>query len=214
MAAHSEWCRLFHSLSSGLQIARLVSVFVNDSSKHPEDVAYLRGLFSELPTGELFEVFGLLDSAIDIDATLGNDENEVVLQGSVHIREGFDNVLDNLREKYARLHDILEDAAKITLQDLQLLDNLSVQFVPQVGYFVVVSRDDAHFLRGRPEYEFGYDDIDGFSCFKSPLTKELDMSVGDLRADISDRQKSLMINLEDTILACEEGMFCILLVTL
>lgn len=205
MSTHAEWCRLFHSLSAGLQIARLASQFVQDDSKQIEDVQYLRELFRELPTGELFTVFGYLDSAIDINASLSETtESDLFATGSIHIREGYDDLLDSMRETYAKLDDILQDAATLTLQDLQLLENLSVQFVPQVGYFVIVHQDDEHIIRTRPEFVFSYKQ-DGFLCFKSPLTRELDMNIGDIRAEISDRQKTLMIELEDKVLASEEG---------
>lgn len=206
MSTHAEWCRLFHSLSAGLQIARLASQFVQDDSKQIEDVQYLRELFRELPTGELFTVFGYLDSAIDINASLSETtESDLFATGSIHIREGYDDLLDSMRETYAKLDDILQDAATLTLQDLQLLENLSVQFVPQVGYFVIVHQDDEHIIRTRPEFVFSYKQ-DGFLCFKSPLTRELDMNIGDIRAEISDRQKTLMIELEDKVLASEEGL--------
>jgi DNA mismatch repair ATPase MutS len=133
-----------------------------------------------------------------------NESNSASGEGTVFIRRGYDDTLDEMRDTFTGLDAILFDAAKLTLRDVRILENLSVKYVPQVGYLICINREDEHILRSREDFVFTFNQSE-YSYFKSPLTEELDESVGDVRANILDRQKSLLIALEDEILASEEG---------
>ncbi|CAN0231600.1 unnamed protein product, partial [Phaeothamnion confervicola] len=56
------------------------------------------------------------------------------------VRAGCNPQLDAMRETYGRLHEILRSAGAVVLRENPLLDELEVQYVPQIGFLVAVAR--------------------------------------------------------------------------
>lgn len=205
-STHVQWTQLYQSIHAGIKIAQLVLMFLNDPDKSEVDKKYLSELFSGLPIKEIEQVFKRLDDTVDIEATLqGFKDIQEAGSNIVYISDGFDEKLDNFRNIYSHLEDILRNAAKQTLMAVPILDAVSVQYVPQVGYLVIIATTDMHLLSPYPDFSFAYS-LDEFSYFKSSITAELDERIGDIKADISDRQKVLLLQLENEILNCEEGL--------
>ena len=50
------------------------------------------------------------------------------------------------RSTYANIESLLTSLAREVLHNIPALDSLSVQYLPQVGYLVVVKQEDAHLL--------------------------------------------------------------------
>jgi DNA mismatch repair protein MSH5 len=104
-----------------------------------------------------------------------------------------------------------------------------VEYVPQVGYLVAVQEAELHLLENsfpaldhpdpipathvvEPLQEAQLPPADAFRFvfqqagvhyFKHCIVEELDCSVGDIKSDIADRQRTLLIQLEDTLLDAE-----------
>ena len=203
---HKDWTKLYHSIDAGMKIARLVLDFLQDPGKIETDKQYLSNIFVGLPIHKIENLFNHLTQAIDVQTTMKkvDDIEEIGSCGIVYIRDGFDLQLDKLRHVYDHLEDILKNAAKHTLNAVPILDSVSVQYVPQVGYLVIVDGGDEHLLHSYPDFKYAYS-IDGFCCFKNSITADLDDRIGDIKADISDRQKLLLVELENALLECEEG---------
>ena len=204
---HTEWARLYTSIQAGLHITQQVSIFIDDEAKNFQDKIFLAHDFSCLPIDDLLCVYNALVSTIDIEATTNSlRSNDLQLAiGMVVVKEGRDQMLDKMRSVYDNLDEILVKAAKKTLQEIYTIDSLSVQYVPQLGYLVIVEEVNEPLLRCEDQYVFAYRQ-DGYSYFKSPITLELDENIGDIRCDISDRQKSILLELENLILTYEEGL--------
>ena len=116
---------------------------------------------------------------------------------------------------------------------LPLRQNVSVEYVSQIGYLVAVQDCDLHllsaYIRPRTRGEDlqdceGYDDRqdaaiaaetdsfvfvykqDGIHFYKHAVVCELDQSIGDIKSLISDRRKALMLGLEDLVLDAEQQL--------
>ena len=209
--AHGEFVKLYQSIEAGIIIARDVLDFLQDSSKENSDKSYLNSTFAGLPIHDIEGVFQSLFEVVDIEATLqglGNINESTAtgsLSHSVYIREGFDATLDNLRDIYLNLDSILKNAANQTLNSVPILESVSVQYVPQIGYLVIVSAQESHKLDHQPDFAYAYSQ-DGFSYYKSKITAQLDEEIGDIAANISDIQKQHLLQLENIVLDNEQGL--------
>ena len=207
--AHNEWIKLYQSIEAGVNITRLVLDFLRDPNKADSDKRYLNFTFKGLPIDDIEMARCSLLQAMDIEATLQGFgaifEQSATGQHSVYIREGFDPALDNLRDIYLHLESILKNAASQTLNSVPILNSVSVQYVPQIGYLVIVRADESHKLDHQSEFTFAYTQ-DEFSYYKSSVTDQLDEEIGDIMANISDRQKAHLLRLENIILDNEEGL--------
>jgi len=127
----------------------------------------------------------------------------------------------------------LSDSSSSPPLFLPLRQNVSVEYVSQIGYLVAVQDCDLHllsaYIRPRTRGEDlqdceGYDDRqdaataaetdsfvfvykqDGIHFYKHAVVCELDRSIGDIKSLISDRRKALMLGLEDLVLDAEQQL--------
>lgn len=94
------------------------------------------------------------------------------------------------------LDDALVSTAKRVLEDAPLLQHVSVEYVPQIGYLIAVEADEQHFLTGSTDgrgggYQFVYAN-EGKLYFKHEYVLALDDGIGDIKSDISDKQRELV----------------------
>lgn len=102
--------------------------FLDDTNSKPDDVFYLHSLCEPLDVMTLQSVIGMLEESIDFDC----DTNTI--GGSVLIKEGYDETLDKHRRVFDNIEVYLVEAAHKVLDVIPLLESLSVEYVPQVGY--------------------------------------------------------------------------------
>jgi DNA mismatch repair protein MSH5 len=271
-ATHVEWCRLYSSLEAALPILDIMTTFKNDKENREEcdrDFIYvlLEGVNIEVP----HSVFERLQCAVDFQ--------ESMEKGTTTIKDGYDTQLDHMRNVYDSLENFLTQAAHQILEIVPLLQNISVEYVPQIGYLVAVSSIDALLLQphvkstklrsshkrqrvnldnvsegdrdedGRRDRSIGIysnqdfdDDVadesdchqdrfdnrltdnfdsdegsededeggfqfiyaQGDSCYyKHKIVKELDDTIGDVQSSITDRQRTLLLEVEDGLLDAE-----------
>lgn len=85
------------------------------------------------------EVFERLQSAIDFESSMET--------GATTIKDGYDAELDQIRNVFDSLESFLTQAAHQILEIVPLLQNISVEYVPQIGYLVAVPHTDALLLQ-------------------------------------------------------------------
>jgi DNA mismatch repair protein MSH5 len=138
-ATHVEWCRLYSSLEAALPILDLITTFVDDIDREECDRSFIRRMLDQSNQQIPQEVFERLQSAIDFESSMET--------GSTIIKDGYDATLDQIRNVYDRLESFLTQAAHQILEIVPLLQNISVEYVPQIGYLVAVPHTDALLLQ-------------------------------------------------------------------
>lgn len=274
-ATHVEWCRLYSSLEAALPILDIMTTFENDAENREEcdrDFIHvlLEGVNIEIP----HSVFERLQCAVDFQGSME--------KGATTIKDGYDTQLDHMRNVYDSLENFLTQAAHQILEIVPLLQNISVEYVPQIGYLVAVSSIDALLLQphirpsnlqngnkrqrvnsdtaseierykdGKRDRSLGLyssqnthddfadesnncrdsfnsqdsdelgrnqddeDEVDGgfefiyaqgdFCYYKHKIVKELDDTIGDVHSSITDRQRTLLLEVEDGLLDAESPL--------
>lgn len=260
-ATQIEWCRLYSSLEAALPILDIIGIFLNDTENRAVcDRDYIESLLSDINLQSIQSVFDMLQNSIDFQSSMES--------GATTIKDGYDSQLDHTRNIYDSLETFLTQAAHQILETVPLLQNISVEYVPQIGYLVAVSSVDALLLqpysstshkRKRSNHESdeensldgsatsrqdveirssqinndknddmayaedNYDDHDhdeviesredegfqfiyaqGDSCYyKHKIVLKLDDTIGDVQSSIIDRQRSLLLEVEDILLDAE-----------
>jgi DNA mismatch repair protein MSH5 len=271
-ATHVEWCRLYSSLEAALPILDIMTTFENDTENRVEcDRDFIHVLLEGVNIEVPHSVFERLQCAVDFQ--------ESMEKGTTTIKDGYDTQLDHMRNVYDSLENFLTQAAHQILEIVPLLQNISVEYVPQIGYLVAVSSIDALLLQphvktiklrsshkrqrinldnvsesdrdadGRRDRSIGiysnqdfHDDVadesdchqdrfdnrltdnfdsdegsedeedggfqfiyaQGDSCYyKHKIVKELDDTIGDVQSSITDRQRTLLLEVEDGLLDAE-----------
>lgn len=271
-ATHVEWCRLYSSLEAALPILDIMTTFENDTENREEcDRAFIHALLEGINIEIPHSVFESLQCAVDFQGSME--------KGTTTIKDGYDTELDHMRNVYDSLENFLTQAAHQILEIVPLLQNISVEYVPQIGYLVAVSSIDALLLQphvktselrnghkrqrvnahnvtesdrnqdGRSDRSLGLyssqdfdddvadisdnhhdsfnnqrsDDLEsnpgsedeedegfqfiyaqGDSCYyKHKIVKELDDTIGDVQSSITDRQRTLLLEVEDGLLDAE-----------
>jgi hypothetical protein len=132
-----------------------------------------------------------------------DDELTSELKTSVVIRRGFHLQLDEMKDQYETLEDTLEDVgAEIQRQHPEL--DLSVVFVPQVGFLVAL--DKTLVLTNAVELPEDFSHIfnqDDEAFFKTKEMRELDGDIGDLHGLIKDTECMIVTDLEESLLDSE-----------
>lgn len=70
------------------------------------------------------------------------------------------------------------------------MNHVAVEYVPQIGYLVVVDQADEHFVDPQC-YQYVYQN-ESKLYFKHPYVLAMDDDIGDIRSTIMDRQKALV----------------------
>ncbi|KAL0142774.1 DNA mismatch repair protein MutS [Mucor lusitanicus] len=168
-----------------------------------------------LPTiSTLQEVGSNIDSIIDFSAS--KTEAQII------VKKGVDSELDVLREEYEKLDDTLLGVSQEigSVLPIGLGAALNVVYFPQLGYLITLpqyhlqrnsglssagsshcdnSNITEYYQRNLPGFELQFSTADNL-YYKNDRTKELDASLGDLHAMISDREIEILQELSATIL--------------
>jgi len=170
---------------------------------------FLQSLLTPLQPVVLQELLELLANALDVSSMRQSN--------TLTFRAGFDEELDHLRSIYNRLDEYLGRAARETLDLHPRLPTAAVEYVPQVGYLLSIAAEDAALLvpnRGQqppgnefPETDTRLNFVDsGKNFYKNNAVERLDNDIGDVRSNITDRQKKLLLVLEDAVLMTEHAL--------
>jgi len=214
----NDWIKLYTSLDAAIPIIELMISFLSDNNKNEQDKMYIDNMLGILGTQEGFHaiitIFDKLKVSIDFDSSQNI--------GEILIACGYDQQLDTYRRTYDSLEFQLTEAAHRVLEMIPLLETVSVEYIPQIGYLIAVREDDTHFLAQyerhsntmnsnqqndqNDEYlDFSYSQ-GGFSYYKHQIVLEMDDSIGDITNLISDRQKNLLRMVEEQLLDGESSL--------
>ncbi|KAL3911696.1 MAG: hypothetical protein SGILL_007181, partial [Bacillariaceae sp.] len=137
-----------------------------------------------------------VSNTVDEEATRNRDNTE-----SVAIRYGIDPELDEMRFAYDDLESRLQQTGSFLHQQYPQLHGLNVVFLPQIGFLVGLMQEAID--HGQIELPSDFERIfqeDGAVYFKCGEMQVLDDDVGDLDADIADREHMIWTGLEESIL--------------
>ncbi|CAM9788464.1 unnamed protein product, partial [Hapterophycus canaliculatus] len=91
---------------------------------------------------------------------------------------------------------------QIVLNENALLEELSVEYVPQIGFLTTLHERFGDLV---PEdFSFAFAQQGDTVYYKSPTMREVDDGIGDIQAQITDKQAKIMRELEDALIE-EEG---------
>lgn len=144
----------------------------------------------------------LADLQQEIVATI-DEELTSQLKTSVAIRRGFHQELDEMKDTFDDLQEILEEVgAKIKRTHPEL--GLNAVFVPQVGFLASLDQE----LVMNQTIELPEDFIHIFSqddeaFFKTTEMRELDRDIGDIHGLIKDMESMIVADLEEDLLDAE-----------
>jgi len=220
-ATFAEWSKIHSSLVSSLKIMDHIHWFVQ-SATDAEDGAYISYLIRHIDAKAIHFVTQQLQGAIDF----AQSEAEATIVFNL----GYDESLDRLRHVYDHLETYMIQAAHKVLEIVPSLQNVSVEYIPQVGYLVAVNESDlpqlsshaqdmhsryahgegqySHHGHGHaqdPPFAFVYQQA-GVHYFKHAVVLDMDASIGDIKSQIVDRQRFLMLQIEDLLLDAEEQL--------
>lgn len=176
-ASYREWKLLYKSLGIAIEALLLTSNFLSycETAEHRH---YLQSLFKACDINSLREIYEGLTASIDWELT---DE-----QQALTIRDGFNATLDSLRGDYDALPLELNRAAHLILDQNPLLQNVTVEYIPQLGYMIAVDAHESNLLDPE-EFSFSYEDEKRY--YKCSLTRQMDDEIGDIKNHILDFQK-------------------------
>lgn len=112
-AGYVEWCSIHTSLATAQKLLDHVGAYVENPMTDTDDGNYLRTLFERICVGALHQLSHTLQSALDVPQSK--------VEGAVVFREGYDAVLDRLRQTFDHLETHLVRAAHQVLEVVPLL---------------------------------------------------------------------------------------------
>mmetsp|Transcript_10628 Transcript_10628/g.40026 ORF Transcript_10628/g.40026 Transcript_10628/m.40026 type:complete len:827 (-) Transcript_10628:426-2906(-) len=120
------------------------------------------------------------------------------------VHEGVNDDLDRARQIYDVLDSILNDRAHRILQGIPLLDEIRVEYIPQIGFLVALHKDTANeFIPDNWEFVF---EQRGEAFYKEAHVCALDEEVGDIQSEILDLQNSIIREVEERVLQHEDHL--------
>eukprot|EP01038_Epipyxis_sp_PR26KG_P012141 gene12141-16255_t len=217
----TDWCKVHTSIISGLKIMDYLYSFIHNRPNETDlnDINYIKELIEYLDVTLIKQFSVALDEAIDF--------NESGSEGYIIINRGFDSELDELRHVYDNLEECLIEAAHRVLDAVPLLENVAVEYIPQVGYLVAVHESNIHYLKfsvssngngkrdlsqinnnnenNNNEFSLVYSQ-DSIYYYKHSTVYQLDDEIGDIKSNIIDRSKLILLQVEDILLDLESQL--------
>lgn len=132
-----DWCKFYESLVASSEIANLLLLWRDASSS--DQTIFLNSLLLQLEYNAIHRLTGFINKVFDISASY--------VESDLVVRKGYDSKLDGMRDAYETLELQLVEAAKRILDRVQILKKLSVEYVPQLGFFAVVDEENYQLLR-------------------------------------------------------------------
>eukprot|EP01031_Cornospumella_fuschlensis_P027365 gene27365-33054_t len=236
-ANYLDWCKINTSLTAAVAIVTMLRDYMHNLRESSDEAIILMNLCKDIDLIGLNDVKQHLQEWIDFDETLKAKE--------VIIHEGKDSVLDEKRDIYRDLEGYLVQAAEQVLESTPVIEALSVEYVPQLGYLVVVDDADVAVLRsgnwindnksvssivgsappsrpssvGTASYSGPHPSFvdpgshfvfvfahEGKHFFKHRVVYQLDELIGDVKSDIQDRMRQILLELEEGLLDLESSI--------
>jgi DNA mismatch repair protein MSH5 len=185
-ATYREWRLIDKGLSVGIDILRMSTMLLHQRRLSSTPLA---AIFSQVNVNALNDLSEYFRVAIDFDSS---EEYKTLM-----IREGYNHSLDTLRATFDALPQSLSRAAHLVLEQCPLLQNVTVDYIPQLGYLVAIDKSEENFI-DTSDYEFKFEDVKLY--YKCSITHEMDDSIGDIKNDLLDYQKRILRAIEEELL--------------
>ena len=159
----------------------------------------------------LTTVYRDLNSVIDTELSQAEQQ--------LSVREGYDTELDILRSRYDNVSRVLLETGRDLLQLHPLLERAGIEYIPRLGYLVKVEAEDEHLIESinrSASYESANSTANVPACYfealyrhggtiyyRHALVQALDEAYGDIKTDINDRQRLVLLDLEERLLQQE-----------
>ncbi|CAM9713453.1 unnamed protein product, partial [Choristocarpus tenellus] len=193
-ANHVDWCRLLQALESTLAIQDVLHI-LQRRVEAPAHASFLQHLVERVDGPSLRHCLDDVSTVIDQAATV--EEKDMV------IRTGYCPKLDQLKQTLADLGELLRTVGQVVLSDNPLLEELSVEYVPQIGFLTALTSASEDLVPQDFTFAFAQGDV---VYYKNTHMLELDDEIGDIQAQIADLQASLIRHLEETVLEREGAL--------
>uniref|UniRef100_A0A914Z3G0 DNA mismatch repair protein MutS core domain-containing protein n=1 Tax=Panagrolaimus superbus TaxID=310955 RepID=A0A914Z3G0_9BILA len=180
-ASVGDWINLYNTSYSMIEIVDFIT-------EREINLKILKGKFKFY--NDLYQLAAVISEVMDFQESKG--ENRFV------VKNGVDDELDLLKEKYADLPHRLTLIAK-NEADLLDIDTCSVAYVPIIGFLLVVSENARISPRMASKLDLIYT-ADGEANYKSPKMKVLDQEIGDIKMQIIDAETSTVLRLQSLVL--------------
>ena len=185
-STYLDWCKVHSSLVASIKILEHFLFFINNSGNDIKEREYINGLCNHIDINLIRDLVSRLEEAIDFDQSQS-------IGTSIIIKDGFNAELDAKRDLYENIEGYLVQAAHQVLDLIPLLENVSVEYMPQIGYLVAVAADQTHLLEITVGDEDGVDEVgfrfiysqDDIHYFKHAIVINLDDTLGDIKSTIS-----------------------------
>ncbi|OBA25913.1 hypothetical protein HANVADRAFT_7607 [Hanseniaspora valbyensis NRRL Y-1626] len=195
---HKTWLNLYNYFSV---IFKIEQFFANNFEEEDDDEG-------DKEKNEVINEFSSLISSLKINSLtetilLFLNIEETFLENKIVIKDGFNSKLDEYREVYNSMEDIL--AKKADLINNQIINHLNtnlkiaVLYVPQLGYLISMTKKvfDPVFL---DDSVFNFSlifDTDSHVYLKNNIMQEMDSQYGDIFSIISDMEMELILNFQN-----------------
>lgn len=121
-AKAKDWCKLFASLTNATAIVEKMEVHKQYLQEDSDDYRFIEKMFHDVNQYVLRNLVKVLATVIDFHQTI--EAGEIIIQQDI------DPVLDEKREAYGNLDNLLVEAGQIILQESPFLQVRSYPFYP------------------------------------------------------------------------------------
>jgi DNA mismatch repair protein MSH5 len=195
-----DWIALRATLTAVMDLHEMTRAIASESR-----LRVLTAIQLSAGSAEMNRLLQLLNAVIDFEQSKAARR--------LTVRPGVDPTLDELKNTYAGLGDLLTRVATAQInalpEDIQI-ESLSTVYFPMIGYAVVIPRHPdvavSHQIAALQEHMDYQFDTESYIYFKSPLSKGLDEELGDIHSQIVDRESQCIRELETHILQQREPM--------
>lgn len=188
-ASYLDWNKLYYSIESGVSIMTTIQEYCNQKDNIS---SLIKKFIDSVDLPQISELNHLLSDILDCKKS--------TVEKEVYIRDGYDNELDDIRSCLESLPSILFTTAHEILDTIPLVKNITIQYMTHVGYLIAVDETEVHLLADETSlFEFIYKQ-DSTYFYKHPIVVQLDDKYGDVVSSMKDRQKQVLLCLEDVVL--------------
>ncbi|XP_015788183.1 mutS protein homolog 5-like [Tetranychus urticae] len=149
-------------------------------------------LFTE---SRLSLIIDLIEAVIDF--------RESRATGRFEVNKGLDADLDEMKNLYAQLPDIMfQHGAQEFLRYQDRIPSCQITYATHLGFHCKIPLSPAQMMTGNfkiPGLEFRYR-VGESGYYKSPMTRELDATFGDILTEITEKQRKVLLQLQFKVL--------------
>uniref|UniRef100_A0A182NRB9 DNA mismatch repair proteins mutS family domain-containing protein n=1 Tax=Anopheles dirus TaxID=7168 RepID=A0A182NRB9_9DIPT len=188
-ARNTDWKMLKKNLYYLYTLCKVCKLTLDDPRTAGTLVQEL-GRYSRNPSNALKHVLYTIDKCLDLEK--GDEENKVIF------RAGLDPTVDQLREQYDGLRQMVMESSRLDLEHLQLdMANVCVTYLPSFG-FVISTQVDDQLQRSGIFNNASFDLVfqaDNTAYFQISLCKELNDEFGQMVATMIEHELALRTRL-------------------